>query len=100
MAGVYPLPKNSTPHRRQLRILRTRLGRLIRDIRRKIAGNAELEAEFAWPLSRADQIRSQQQRQRGWKLGSFHAPELEGTGKGNAERPSAFRVEPYVVTTQ
>src|SRR5262249_27105128 len=57
-AGVYPHPKNSTRPRRQLRILRTRLGRLIRDIRRKIAGNAELEAVFAWPLSRADQIRS------------------------------------------
>src|SRR5499433_291486 len=68
MAGRYAHAKQFNRHRRQLRILRTRLGRLIRDIRRKIAGNAELEAVFAWPLSRADQIRSQQQRQRGWKL--------------------------------
>src|SRR5262249_40671587 len=73
MAGRYAHAKQFNRHRRQLRILRTRLGRLIRDIRRKIAGNAELEAVFAWPLSRADQIRSQQQRQRGWKLYSFHA---------------------------
>src|SRR5262245_55442920 len=71
MAGRYAHAKQFNRHRRQLRILRTRLGRLIRDIRRKIAGNAELEAVFAWPLSRADQIRSQQQRQRGWKLYSF-----------------------------
>jgi hypothetical protein len=31
-------------HQRQLRPLRTRLGRLIRDIRRKIAGDVDLEA--------------------------------------------------------
>jgi hypothetical protein len=63
----------------QLRILRTRVGRLIRDIRRKIAGYADLEAAFTGPLARADQIRSQQQRQRGWKLYSFHALGVECT---------------------
>src|SRR5436309_4641181 len=56
MAGRYAHAKQFNRHRRQLRGLRTRLARLIRDIRRKIAGNAELEAVFAWPLSRADQI--------------------------------------------
>jgi IS5 family transposase len=40
------------------------LGRIIRDIRRKIVGDEQLEAAFLRPLSRADQIRSQQQRQR------------------------------------
>ena len=39
--------------------------RIIRDVQRKIVGRAELEAVFAWPLSCASQIRSQQQRQRG-----------------------------------
>ena len=47
--GLNNLPSPGAPsnhakqfnrHRRQLRILRTRLGRLIRDIRRKIAGAA------------------------------------------------------------
>jgi IS5 family transposase len=75
--------------------LRTRLGRLIRDIRRKIAGNADLEAVFAWPLSRADQIRSQQQRQRGWKLYSSHAPEVECIGRGKASAPYEFRCESF-----
>jgi IS5 family transposase len=64
MAGRYAHAKQFNRLRRQLRILRTRLGRLIRDIRRKIAGNADLEGVFAWPLSRAGQICSQQQRQR------------------------------------
>lgn len=99
MAGRYAHAKQFNRQRRQLRILRTRLGRLIRDIRRKIAGHAELEAAFTWPLARADQIRSQQQRQRGWKLYSFHAPEVECIGKGKANAPYEFGVKASVVTT-
>jgi hypothetical protein len=49
----------------------------VRDIRRKITGRPELEAVFEAPIARAAQIRSQRQRQRGWKLYSFHAPEVE-----------------------
>ena len=51
------------------------------------------------PLSRADQIRSQQQRQRGWKLYSFHAPEVECIGKGKASAPYEFGVKASVVNT-
>ena len=68
MAGRYAHAKQFNRHHRQLRLLRIRLGRIIRDIRRKIAGNTDLEGLFEWPLTRANQIRSQQQRQRGWKL--------------------------------
>jgi len=53
-------------------------------------GHADLEAVFPWPLAHADQIRSQQQRQRGWKLYSFHAPEVECIGKGKASAPEGF----------
>src|ERR1700750_2361313 len=49
--------------------------------------------------SRAEQIRSQQQRQRGWKLYSFHAPEVECIGKGKASAPYEFGVKPSIVTT-
>jgi IS5 family transposase len=86
-------------HQRQLRLLRTRLGRLIRDIRRKIAGQPDLEEVFQYPLGRAEQIRSQQQRQRGFKLYSFHAPEVECIGKGKASAPYEFGVKVSVVTT-
>ena len=57
MAGRYAHAKQFNRHRRQLRLLRTRLGRIIRDIRRKIIGQAELEEAFIWPLARASQIR-------------------------------------------
>src|SRR5258707_67332 len=99
MAGRYAHAKQFNRHRRELRILRTRLGRLIRDIGRKIEGHADLEAAFALPLARAFQIRSQQQRQRGWKLYSFHAPETECIGKGKASAPYEFGVKVSIVTT-
>src|SRR4051812_33400854 len=85
-------------HQRQLRILRSRLGRIIRDIHRKIEGQTVLENAFALPLGRASQIRSQQQRQRGWKLYSFHAPEVECIGKGKAAAPYEFGVKASIVT--
>ncbi len=99
MAGRYAHAKQFKRHHRELRILRTRLGRLVRDIGRKIAGKADIEAVFAWPLARANQIRSQQQRQRGWKLYSFHAPEVECIGKGKASAPYEFGVKASIVTT-
>jgi transposase, IS5 family len=99
MAGRYAHAKQFKRHHRQLRLLRSRLGRIIRDIRRKIAGKPDIEAALQWPLARAHQIRSQQQRQRGWKLYSFHAPEVECIGKGKASAPYEFGVKASIVTT-
>ena len=44
------------------------------------------------------QIRSQQERQRGWKIYSFHAPEVECIGKGKAAAPYEFGVKASLVT--
>ena len=99
MASRYAHAKQFKRHHRQLRLLRSRLGRIIRDIRRKIAGQPQLETMFDAPLARAAQIRSQQQRQRGWKLYSFHAPEVECIGKGKASAPYEFGVKASIVTT-
>ena len=99
MAGRYAHAKQFNRHHREVRFLRTRLGRLIRDIRRRIAGRQTIEAAFESPLSRASQIRSQRPRQRGWKLYSFHAPEVECIGKGKARAPYEFGVKVSIVTT-
>ena len=64
----------------------------------RFAGKADLEALFEWPLTRANQIRSQQQRQRGWKLYSFHAPEVECIGKASA--PYEFGVKASMMATR
>src|SRR6202795_1320812 len=83
---------------RMLRKLRTYLGRVIRDIGRKIEGNGALEAAFATLLPLARRVR-EQQRQRGPKVYSLHAPEVECIGKGKAHRPYEFGVKVSVATT-
>lgn len=84
---------------RALKTLRTYLGRVIRDIGRKIDGNSGLEAAFAKLLPLARRVREQQQRQRGPKVYSLHAPEVESIGKGKAHRPYEFGVKVSVATT-
>ena len=43
-------------------------------------------------------MRDQRQRQRGWKLYSLHAPEVECIGKGKARAPYEFGVKVSVAT--
>ena len=99
MAGRYAHAKQFKRHERELRFLRTRLGRLVRDIRRKIAGDERLGTVFAVPLTQALQVQGQRQRQRGWKLCSLHAPEVECIGKGKAHRPYEFGVKVSIAVT-
>jgi IS5 family transposase len=75
------------------------LGRIIRDIRRKIAGKADLETAFKWPLMKVNQIRSRQERQRDFELCSFHTPEVECIGKGEARPPYEFGIKASIVKT-
>src|SRR5467141_32957 len=84
---------------RMLKKLRTYLGRVIRDIGRKIEGDGGLEAAFAELLLLARRVREQQPRQRGPKVYSLHAPEVECIGKGKAHRPYEFGVKVSVATT-
>src|SRR5438445_13499637 len=93
------MPKQFKRANRMRRKLRTYLGRVIRDIGRKIEGNGGLEAAFAKLLLLARRVREQQQRQRGPKVYSLHAPEVECIGKGKAHRPYEFGVKVSVATT-
>src|ERR671912_1311768 len=81
-----------------LRRLRTMLGRVVRDIGRKIGGRPELAEVFALPLSLARRVRDQRQRERGRKIYSLHAPEVECIGKGKAHKPYDFGVKVSVAT--
>jgi IS5 family transposase len=81
-----------------LRRVRTLLGRTIRDIGRKIASRPELADVFARPLSLARRVKDQRQRERGRKVYSLHAPEVECIGKGKAHRPYEFGVKVSVAT--
>jgi IS5 family transposase len=82
-----------------LRKLKTYLGRTIRDIGRQIAGEPDLEAIFMRPLHLAGRVLEQNRHQRGRKVYSLHAPEVECIGKGKAHAPYEFGVKVSVATT-
>jgi transposase, IS5 family len=86
---------------RALRRLRTYLGRVIRDIARKIEGRTDLLGEIVLGrmLALARRVLDQKQQQRGPKVYSLHAPEVECIGKGKAHRPYEFGVKVSVATT-
>lgn len=82
-----------------LRKLKTYLGRVIRDLARRTSDDQELRQAFAHPLSIARRVLEQDYRQRGRKIYSLHAPEVECIGKGKAHRPYEFGVKVSVATT-
>jgi transposase, IS5 family len=86
---------------RALKTLRTYLGRIIRDIARKTEGSAAMLSESALSrmLALARRVLDQKQHQRGPKVYSLHAPEVECIGKGKAHRPYEFGVKVSVATT-
>jgi IS5 family transposase len=81
--------------RRQLRKLRTYVGRLIRDIRRKAA---IMDDTLSALLSRADRIR-QQQPGDSHKLYSLHEPEVQCISKGKAHKRYEFGQKVAIATT-
>jgi IS5 family transposase len=85
--------------KRALRKLKTQLGRVIRDITRKIEGRPDLETQFASLLSLARRVREQERGQRGPKIYSLHAPEVECIGKGKPHKPYEFGVKVSITTT-
>lgn len=82
-----------------LRTLRTYLGRVMRDIARKTRGDEALEEVLRRPLWLAERVSEQRQNQRGKKVYSLHAPEVECIGKGKAHRPYEFGVKVSIATT-
>src|SRR5262249_5073235 len=98
MVGRYTHAHQFKRARRELKFLRTRLGRIIRDIRRKIEGNTALEDRFGPLLDLALRVRHQEQRQRGPKVYSLHAPEVECIGRGKARAPYEFACKVSIAT--
>ena len=92
-AGGYAHAKQYKRMRRVLRRQRTLLGRVIRDIRRKLDGADESARVALGPwLERAERIHTQRPKDKG-KLYALHAPEVECIGKGKARQPYEFGVK-------
>jgi IS5 family transposase len=98
MVGRYSHAHQFKRAGRALKFLRTRLGRVIRDIRRKTAGDEALAARFADLLALAHRVRFQDHRQRGHKVYALHAPEVECIGKGKARAPYEFGCKVSIAT--
>jgi IS5 family transposase len=98
MVGRYTHAHQFKRARRALKFLRIRLGRVIRDIRRKIADNEALKERFADLLALAVRVRFQDHRQRGRKVYALHAPEVECICKGKARAPYEFGCKVSVAT--
>ncbi len=98
MVGRYTHAHQFKRARRELKFLRTRLGRVIRDIGRQTDDKPELQARFAPLLDLAIKVRHQDHRQRGPKIYSLHAPEVECIGKGKTRAPYEFGCKVSIAT--
>ena len=78
---------------RQLRKLKTFLGRTIRDIRRKTCDDAELREAFVGPLWLAERVMTQKRRDPHPKVYSLHAPEVECLRLGQGAQALRVRVQ-------
>jgi transposase, IS5 family len=85
--------------KRSLRTLKTYLGRVMRDIERAIVRQPALDEAFRRELYLAGRVLTQKRGERGRKVYSLHAPEVECIGKGKAHKPYEFGVKVSVATT-
>ena len=95
MAGRYAHAKHFKRMRRRINKLRTYVGRLIRDIRRKAT---HIDEELAILLDRAGRIRNQRTSDKK-KLYSLHEPEVMCISKGKAHKRYEFGQKVSVTTT-
>ena len=100
MASRYAHAKQFKRHHRQLRLLRSRLGRIIRDIRRKIAGQARtrggLRMRRSRVLRRSD--RSSSASADGSSIPST-PPRSNASARARPAAPYEFGVKASIVTT-
>jgi IS5 family transposase len=96
--GRYAHAKQMKRKRKAQRKLKTYLGRVVRDIERKINNNPALSALFDADLCKARRLLTQQRNSKN-KLYSIDAPEVECISKGKAHKRYEFGVKVGVVST-
>jgi len=89
-AGRHAHARQLRRMRRALRQLRTYLGRVYRDVGRKIAGNTALEGKFARLLGLVERLLAQQPKDKD-KLYALHAPEVVCIAKSLPRRRPGAR---------
>jgi IS5 family transposase len=82
--------------RRVIKLQRTIVGRLLRDIDRK--ATPEQMAQLAETMHPARRLKEQKTKSKN-KLYAFHAPEVECISKGKARQPYEFAVKASFAVT-
>lgn len=97
--GRYAHAKQFKRMRKELRALRTRVGRVHRELARQLDGVAQQTREGLQDLlQRTGRILTQRTKDKN-KLYALHAPEVECISKGKARTPYEFGVKVSVATT-
>jgi transposase, IS5 family len=97
-AGRHAHARQFRRMRRALKQLRTYLGRVFRDVGRKIAGNTALEGKFARLLGLVERLMAQKPKDKD-KLYALHAPEVVCIAKGKARTPYEFGAKVGIAVT-
>jgi IS5 family transposase len=97
-AGRHAHARQFRRMRRALKQLRTYLGRVFRDVGRKIAGNTALESKFARLLGLVERLLAQRPKDKD-KLYALHAPEVVCIAKGKARTPYEFGAKIGIAVT-
>ncbi len=95
MQGRYAHARQLLRAKRETKKLKTYLGRVIRDLRRKCPAG---DPQMGRLLERAERIHRQRRQDTG-KLYSMHAPEVECIAKGKAHKKYEFGCKVSVATT-
>lgn len=98
MQGRYRHARQGKRANKQVRKLKTYLGRVTRDIERKINNSPNLQEQFA-PLLETSRRLLRRQRQDKNKLYSLHAPEVECIAKGKAHKQYEFGCKVSIAAT-
>jgi len=98
MQSRYAHARQMKRSRKEVRKLKTYLGRVTRDIGRKVSGKTELEKRFS-PLLEMGHRLLKQKRTDSNKLYSLHAPEVECIAKGKAHKRYEFGCKVSIATT-
>jgi IS5 family transposase len=95
----YGYARQTRRMRRTTAKLKTVLGRVVRDIERRLPAHAEsVQAAFAEPLALTRRLLAQQRQDKN-KLYALHAPEVECIAKGKVPKRYEFGVKVSIATT-
>jgi transposase, IS5 family len=99
--GRYAHAKQYKRMKKALRTLRSRVGRVMRDVEQQLDGVAQQSrATLEDLIGRTKRILSQKQKDKDKnKLYALHAPEVECLAKGKARKPYEFGVKVSITTT-